>query len=261
MPDEILVLLIALCFLLLGLICYFLLSYLYAYIICKRVEKRIGIPIIASLSFRKQFKRSGKIPRTMFASKSLENNKKVFEDVASVLDYLNLEKSLQVVAVTSINQSVGKSCLVYNLSRLAKEKEKKVCVVDMCRARPTMHHFFAINKIPGLVEYFNNTAKIKDIIKEDGQYIDVICLGDNSIESSFNEAKFSELITYLRSQYQFVVIDTPSAREKVTHFDCKKYFDGSILLFSRYDMITKNRIEEMSKLKDDTYNFIGAVMI
>ena len=121
------------------------------------------------------------------------------------------ESGAPVFAITSENQSAGKSTIIANLAISFTQVGQRVLLIDADLRRPSIHSFFGISeKSSGLSELM--TGIESDVTNRDViPYLDVITSGRIPPNPSelISGTKFASFIEDAKSKYDIIFIDFP----------------------------------------------------
>ncbi|TRX57216.1 GumC family protein [Thalassomonas sp. M1454] len=126
------------------------------------------------------------------------------------LQLLNLDKKVQVIAVTSTIPSEGKTLVTSNLAFTSAQLEKTI-IIDTDLRKPKVAKNFKLSG-PGLSDYIAGNVSLDDCIKHDEQgNVDVITAGTlpPNPQELLASNQFKTLINELKTRYQKILIDTP----------------------------------------------------
>ena len=118
----------------------------------------------------------------------------------------------KVILVTSAMQSEGKSLTALNLAISLAQTESKVLIIDCDLRRPKLNRLLGASANIGLSNLLMDPKKLSGIVLKHEQLgISVILSGDIPPNPSelLASAKMQTLITVLRSEYDYIIIDTP----------------------------------------------------
>ena len=172
----------------------------------KEVENLTSIPIIAEIAFDKSKKaiviESGR--RSFIAEE--------FRKLRISLSFLGINSDHKKMLVTSSISGEGKSFIASNLAISLALTGKKVVVVDMDLNNPTIHKILNLEKREGVTEFLTGAKEPVEIIKRVAEYENLFYISAGNIPENPTEllstGKVKELIGYLDSVFDFVVIDT-----------------------------------------------------
>ncbi|MDR2753417.1 MAG: polysaccharide biosynthesis tyrosine autokinase, partial [Oscillospiraceae bacterium] len=154
----------------------------------------------------------------------------------------------KVFAVTSTFENEGKTTLAVNLALALAQKGKSVLLMDCDLRKPAVARSLGLeaNEAAGLLPAIAGKASYEDSV----QYIKhlrlfVLATGgvtDNPTEC-FGSQRMEQLMTKARSEFDYVIIDTPPARVVADCIVLAPYLDG--LIYSiRYDYARAHQINE-----------------
>ncbi|MFY8350753.1 CpsD/CapB family tyrosine-protein kinase [Pseudoalteromonas sp. SSM20] len=119
---------------------------------------------------------------------------------------------VQSILVTSSKSGEGKTLSAISLSRkLALENNYKVLLIDSNIQSPQLHEIFELPLQPGLSECLNDSVNIKQACHtSDNSNLDIMPLGrpKGHISQIIKDNKLNNLITELKSQYDYIIVDT-----------------------------------------------------
>jgi tyrosine-protein kinase Etk/Wzc len=146
---------------------------------------------------------------------AISKPKSIFaESVRSVrtnLSFLASEKKSKVICITSEVAGEGKSFVAVNLSSTLSLIDKKVILIAADLRRSKLHKTFHVPNDLGLSNYLANQCTAEDIISHSNQQnLDFIISGPIPPNPSelLHSKRMSELIAYLQTIYDIVMIDT-----------------------------------------------------
>lgn len=122
-----------------------------------------------------------------------------------------------IVLVTSAMPQDGKTSIVANLAAALARSERvdRVLLIDADMHRPSLHGIFAVPQSPGLSDYLSGLVTLEQIVHTielgAGRRIDVIPAGPvppTPVELVDSKVMV-DLLTSVREQYSFTLIDTP----------------------------------------------------
>ena len=148
------------------------------------------------------------------------------------LSFLNSDKQLKVIVVTSSVPQEGKSTLSANLAVAIAQSERRVLLVDADMRRPVQHKIWNLLNEAGLSNVLVGQAELKTVIKEVMGNLHVLSAGVtppnpmNLLESK----RMASLIEKFSENYDFVIIDTPSLNVAADAPILGKMSDGILLV-------------------------------
>lgn len=172
------------------------------------------------------------------------------------------------ITFTSSYPAEGKSTTALNVALMFTSSNLKVVLVDADLRRGKYAKLFGEQSSPGLSDYIAGEAELKDIFRTVEKYPNFTYIPRGSKTDSAYELlesqKMKDLIKQLKSEYDYVIIDTPPvlavsdalaiapetegtvlvARHRITHekdieesIDLLKYFKANVLGISVNDYV------------------------
>ena len=176
--------------------------------------------------------------------------------------YMNADGKNKVIQVESAVQDEGNTTVVCNLAVSLGLTDKKVVVVDLDFHRPRTHRLLKTDKENGIAEFILGGLDKNAIIKKtEYKNVDLITRGAEIYNSSlvFISDKFKNLISELREEYDYVLLDCPPVLQVSDYIHISKVADG-ILFLVAYAQTTKSQVASAVKeLKNNGANILGTV--
>jgi Mrp family chromosome partitioning ATPase len=97
------------------------------------------------------------------------------------LEYVNVDKTLKVIQVSSTLMGEGKSTLLINLAYVLKQRGKKVLTVDLDLRRPKIHRIFDVANEHGLTDYLAGKITREQLIRVDVTGIHYVLSGEKTV--------------------------------------------------------------------------------
>lgn len=179
-----------------------------------------------------------------------------FRTLRSNLKYIKEGSDRLVLLVTSSITEEGKSFVTSNLGYALGLQGKKTIVIGADLRKPTLKAYFGKNPGPGLSKYLSGQVEINDIIyqSEDPNlfYIQSGPVPPNPAEL-LSGHRMAELITKLREDYAYVLLDTPPVG---TISDAAELFE----LADAIILVTRQEVTPVAALQQLNYFFDKASM-
>lgn len=162
------------------------------------------------------------------------------ESVAYLRTSLLLDEDaadLQVLAVTSAVSQEGKTSVAAKLAaNIAEVSGQPTILIDADLRSPSLHDLFEIPLEPGLAEVLSGEASLDEVIVGiTSGPVQVIPAGrlTTSATHLFGNDSFHELLSTLRLQYRYVVVDCPPLLAASEALVVAKEADGTLLCTMR----------------------------
>ncbi len=172
--------------------------------------------------------------------------------------------NLKTIAITSSMANEGKSSVAFRLAKSFAGLEKRVVYVD-CDIRNSViksrYHIQGDKK--GLSEYLcGECTKEKVIYHTDDRYMDVLFAGAIAPNPSelLSGPRFRELLSFLKSIYDYVIVDTPPVNLVIDGMMVAKQCDGTILVVES-GVTERAQVEKVKKqMEYANVKLLGAVL-
>jgi tyrosine-protein kinase Etk/Wzc len=173
----------------------------------KEVESLTRVPIIAELAHQKD--RDVIIDHGTNASANAE----LLRLLRSKLQFLMNRPKDRIILVTSTESGEGKTFVSINLAVSISLSGKKVLLMGMDLRKPMLARHFGILDQDGISSYLSDIqSDYKKLIHNVSEFPNLFVLPGGIIPPNPNELilneKFDELITELREQYDYIIIDS-----------------------------------------------------
>lgn len=186
-----------------------------------------------------------------------------FQKVLINLDYANIDGDVKVIQFTSTLASEGKSTFISNMAYLLGQKGKKVILVDLDLRKPKMNRVFNVANRDGLTDYLSGKISYETVVRHsDEMDVDYIIGGEKttSIVNVLEAKKLGELITRLKGEYDYVLLDTPPVIAVSDALYVAKLADGVMFLVAQ-NVAKKSLVKEaILTLKNNNVRIIGTVL-
>ncbi|TVQ87785.1 MAG: polysaccharide biosynthesis tyrosine autokinase [Bacteroidetes bacterium] len=128
------------------------------------------------------------------------------------LQFIDNTPGSKLVAVTSTISGEGKTFFAMNLAGILAFSDKKVVVIDLDMRMPKIHKGFNVENVKGVSTILSKIDEIEDCIQPSKvKNLDFITAGPPPPNPSelILKAEMDELIQYLKSKYDYVIVDNP----------------------------------------------------
>ncbi len=137
-----------------------------------------------------------------------------YRSIRTSVQFATMERSGQVLLVTSANPLEGKSTTAANLAVTMAQAGKRVVLVDADLRRPTLHQVFNVENRAGLTSALL-TGNGADPYVQPTAYENLCLLASGPIPPNPSEllasTRMRELVEALRGQADIVIVDSPPA--------------------------------------------------
>ena len=134
-----------------------------------------------------------------------------YRTVRTNLQFSGVDKEMKVVEVTSAVPDEGKSTVMASLAIVLAQARKKVLLMDCDFRNPTQHKLFGLHN-RGLTNFMaNGDDFIPFIQRVEQENLDILVCGPVAPNPSemLMSNKMQDLLNRVRTEYDYVLIDTP----------------------------------------------------
>jgi len=218
----------------------------------REITKEADIPVLAEISFEKSKSPIVVLDRTMFAIAE------EFRTLRTKLHYLHGKDTKgRVTLVTSSVSNEGKSFIASNLAVTIAASGKKTALLEMDLRKPRISAIFNLkdNHI-GLSNYLNGETTESKITQKLPAYqnLDVFGSGEIYLNPSelLEQDRLGTLITWLRNNYDDIIIDSPPVSIVTDAIIIAKQVDVT-LYTTRQAYTTKTLLPFMKAIHDEQH--------
>ena len=209
------------------------------------IKDLTDIPILGRIAFAK--KAEGLVVKQGSRSAVAE----MFRLLRTNLNFLNVKKETQVLAVTSSVSGEGKSFVGLNLAMTIALSNKRVILLGLDLRKPKMHKYLGVENSKGLTNYLIRQAELEEVISISNENPNLSYITSGPIPPNPSELilsdRMDELITQLKEQYDYVIIDTPPIGLVSDALLLRKYV-SNILLVVRQKYTKKAMVRDLNTL-------------
>ncbi|WP_052226234.1 polysaccharide biosynthesis tyrosine autokinase [Microbacterium mangrovi] len=134
-----------------------------------------------------------------------------YRQIRTGLRFASVDAQMRTIAVTSANQSEGKSTTAVRLAQVLAESGERVLLIDADLRRPTMARKFGIDGTVGLSEVLSGQLPLRDAVVAT-QHENLLVLPSGGIPPNPSEMLGSQALGQLLAEVRrecLVIVDTP----------------------------------------------------
>lgn len=189
-----------------------------------------------------------------------------FRTIRTNINFMAIDRQIDVLAVTSAYISEGKSTVTDNLAVVWAQTGQKVLLIDADLRRPTLHTTFHQSNQQGLTTILTSRAgsvDLRQIIHSSGvENLDILTAGPippNPAEL-LGSRRMQTLIKGVKDIYDMVIIDVPPMLEVTDAQVISRYTDAIILVVKKNQTQKLGVKRSVELLKLAHANLLGFVM-
>lgn len=205
------------------------------------------------------------IPSLVAYNSSLSFEAERYKLIANNLTFSTAQSSQRIFSVTSPGMGEGKTSVTANVATSMAINGSKVLLVDGDLRLPQIETFFNLKKSPkGLVDAVTTNIAVEEVIVQplaDIPSLHILPPGLSPPAPSaiFNSPEYVEMLDYLLSIYDFILIDTPPLVFASELMSIAKHVDG-LAINIRAGVSTKGGLRELiDNLDLHGVNIIGVI--
>ena len=258
----------------------------------ERIESKTGVPVIATIprsAVLSRLSTNKKAAPRMLAH--VDNSSLSYEAIKSLRTKLILSmpavtpgsQKAKVLLFTGESPGVGKSLISANLAEVFAQLNKKVLLIDADMRMGELHKVFGMSQYDGLADYlllddnslqlsksadaqimnYVSDFSIENFIHSSGvDHIDFMPRGKHPSdpESLLISEKFDTLLTELKSQYDYIIIDSPPLLAASDAMVLAQHAD-KVLMVTRYDAsMEKQLIYAIKQMYESNIQVDGIIL-
>lgn len=165
-------------------------------------------------------------------SNSMSPVAEAYRTLRTNIQFSSIDKKVQVVCVTSTGPGEGKSTVASNLAVVTAQAGKKTLLIDCDQRKPRQHKIFGVSNENGLSNLLADESNFALAVQKTGvDNLLILAAGTKPPNPSelLSSSKMKNFIGSLRSQLDFIIIDTPPLLMVTDAQLLSSYIDGYIL--------------------------------
>ena len=212
-----------------------------------RLRKKNNAPLITNALIKKDF---------------IEDNL----SLCSAVEYHARKREQQVILVTSVGENEGKSTIAANLALALSEKGRRVALLDCDFRKPALHKMFDIpvekekSLSACLLQKEADPSQFLVESKKHGVLLGVSQSSGRNITKLLNNGKLPTLLQQLRTQVDYVILDTPPMLAAADAETLATMVDTALLVVRADYMPTDSINKGLDRLRKSAPEVCGFVL-
>jgi MinD-like ATPase involved in chromosome partitioning or flagellar assembly len=181
------------------------------------------------------------------------------------ISFQTKDKGYRVFHFAGSREGEGVSSIVVSLARymMAEKSVESALLIDTNLKQPVLHTAFGITHAPGLIDVLKNNARKDEAVHRitDGK-IDLMPCGTLPLSesTSLEQKGFSDLISALRNEHQFILIDSGPLLASVDSLSAAVAADTTFLVIQAHSTQWEVALKAKSHLLEHGCQIAGAVI-
>lgn len=173
-------------------------------------------------------------------------------------------KGGSIITVTSSFPEDGKTTVTTNLALMFANSDAKILLIDADIRKGRIHKYFQAKSTPGLSDYLSGLVSMEDIlhVSNINENLSFISCGTHSPKpyELLESEKMSQFLEQLRSEFDYIIIDTPPVLLVSDAVAVAPKTDG-VVLVCRHNLSYVSDLERsISMLNFAKANILGLVV-
>lgn len=199
-----------------------------------------GLPVLGAVGVDSGARKSPVLIGDQIRSVRAENHRQIRTN----LQFMDVDKPVQVLVVTSSVASEGKSSIAVNLAIVSAETGRRVLLIEADLRRPRAADYLGLERAVGLSNVLAGQVPVRDVLQSWGSD-HLMVLPSGSVPPNPSEMLGSQnmvnLLAELRTMFDLIVIDTPPLLPVTDGAVAATLADGVVVVV-RYGKTTRNQI-------------------
>ena len=186
--------------------------------------------------------------------------------LCSAIEYHVRKRKQQIILITSVGENEGKSTIAANFALALSEKGRKVALLDCDFRNAALHKIFElqVKKEDTLTAHLlnDNADTLPNFIeyKKHGIWLGISKSAGKNITKLLNNGRLQSLLQKLRSEVDYVILDTPPMLAAADAETLAAMADTSVLVVRSDYMHTSSINECLDRLRKSSPDVCGYVL-
>lgn len=214
------------------------------------IEKYTGLDVLSTL------------PK--FTDEHARVLREAFQSLRTALILAARGEGCQVLMISSAVPEEGKTTVAFNLAKVFASAGSRVLLIDADLRKPRLHRLIKAKNVRGLTSVVLGEREARDVIHAHAEVptLDMVTSGPlpPNPPELFGKASFRAMLDWARSQYDWVVIDTPPVSSVTDPVMCATNVDMALLVI-QYGGAKRGLVRESVRLLSRTgVRMAGAIL-
>lgn len=187
-----------------------------------------------------------------------------YRSLRTSIQFIGLDRKLQVLQVTSPNASEGKTTTLANLAVALSQAGQTVAVLSCDLRRPRIHEYFGLPNAVGFTSVLLGESPLSAALQRVPGVPRLVLLASGRLPPNPSELLSSrrtgEVFAALRTQFDIVLVDSPPVLPVTDAAVLSTRVDGTLLLAMAGHTTTKEITRALETLRNVDTAVVGAVL-
>jgi capsular exopolysaccharide synthesis family protein len=191
-----------------------------------------------------------------------------YKTLRTNIQFSSLEDKIQTIVVTSSVPGEGKTTTAINLALAIAQSGHRTILVDCDLRKSKIHELFQISNEKGLSNVLIEDATFEEAIYKDNidvrevESLYILTAGVKTPNPSelLGSSKMQNLITLLKEEYEYIIIDTPPILLVTDAQVLSQYADGCLLVTASGKTQKDSVVRAKSQLLNVNAKILGVVL-
>ena len=175
------------------------------------------------------------------------------------LEFIQVDRPVQVLAITSSGPGEGKTFVALNLALAMAQSGKKVVLVDADLYFPKIHQVFGFPRTPGLSDALIDKVTLREFDKGNLIILTSGRLVPNPTDL-LGSQQMGKLVASLKEMADVVIVDTPPFLGGAAVLSLGKWVDGFLMVAAWGKTDRSAFLEAVNLARQNGFKVLGAVL-
>ena len=224
------------------------------------LERALGLPVLGSIPVSKSSKQD--VRGIEVFSNPTSAVSEAFLALRTNLQYLNFDRALKTIAITSAGSGEGKTIIACNLASALAKAGSQVVLMSCDLRRPSVHEVFHINGERGLSNVLAGQLSFMDVLVPIRKGLNVIASGPvpPNPPELLGSGRMKELVEQAKRISDFVILDCPPVLPVTDAAVLSALADGFLIVAKAGSTSGISAVKAKGVLEKVSARILGAVL-
>jgi non-specific protein-tyrosine kinase len=187
-----------------------------------------------------------------------------YRSLRTSIQFMGLDRKLQIVQVTSPNASEGKTTTLANLAVALSQAGQTVVILSCDLRRPRIHEYFGLPNTVGFTSVILAETPLTAALQKVPGLPRLMLLASGKLPPNPSELlssrRTADILTALRPQVDVILVDSPPVLPVTDAAVLSTRVDGTLLVSMANQTTTKAMARAMETLRNVDATVVGAVL-